>query len=88
MVPVKHFTEAELLETWFTAPGSSLPSMLHVADCAECARRYERLETKFDSLFACPHANAWRRRAVGTAMATLVALSILLTLAWPFVALG
>lgn len=84
--PVKHFSEAELLETWFEAPGSSLPTMLHVADCAACAQRYERLEAKFDSLFTCPHPNARQRRALGRTAATLVAAAVLLTFAWRFVA--
>lgn len=83
MRPVKHLSEAELLETWYMAPGASLPSMLHVADCAECSARYERLEGKFSSLFTCPHANAWRRRAIGAVLSIILALGVLVTLAWP-----
>lgn len=83
---MEHLSEAEMLESWYTAPGESLPSMMHIADCAECSRRYERLEAKFESLFTCPHANAWRRRALGVAFATLVAAAVLLTFGWRFVA--
>jgi anti-sigma factor RsiW len=48
-----HFTEADLLETYYTKPGESLPVMMHLADCADCAARYERLETKMRSLRSC-----------------------------------
>ncbi|HEX8252209.1 MAG TPA: hypothetical protein VF846_03590 [Thermoanaerobaculia bacterium] len=60
----KHFSEADLLETYYTQPGESLPVMLHLADCAECAARYERLERKIRSL-AVPHAQPeafWARQ--------------------------
>lgn len=42
----KHFSEADLLETYYTQPGESMPVMMHLADCEECAARYERLERK------------------------------------------
>ena len=51
----QHFSEADLLETYYTKPGESLPVMMHLADCAECAARYERLERKMQSLRECPH---------------------------------
>ena len=50
-----HFSEADLLETYYTKPGESLPVMMHLADCSECAARYERLEAKMHSLRSCPH---------------------------------
>jgi len=50
-----HFTEADLLETYYTKPGESLPVMLHLADCSECAGRYERLEAKMQGLRSCHH---------------------------------
>ena len=50
-----HFTEADLLETYYTRPGESLPVMMHLADCSECAARYERLEAKMRGLRACSH---------------------------------
>jgi len=50
----QHFSEADLLETYYTRPGESMPVMMHLADCAECAARYERLERKMRSLRECP----------------------------------
>ena len=50
-----HFSEADLLETYYTKPGESLPVMLHLADCTDCAARYERLETKMQGLRSCHH---------------------------------
>ena len=49
----KHYSEAELLETYYTQPGESMPVMMHLASCADCAARYERLERKLRSLAAC-----------------------------------
>lgn len=51
----QHFTEADLLETHYMQPGESMPVMMHLADCAECAARYERLDRKLRSLSACAH---------------------------------
>ena len=51
----QHFSEADLLETYYTQPGESMPVMMHLADCAECAARYERLERKMRGLAACAH---------------------------------
>jgi len=48
-----HFSEADLLETYYTRPGESLPVMMHLADCADCAARYERLESKMRGLSSC-----------------------------------
>ena len=50
-----HFSEADLLETYYTRPGESMPVMMHLADCAECAARYERLEAKMRGLRSCHH---------------------------------
>lgn len=52
MLP-KHFSEADLLETYYTQPGESMPVMMHLADCEECASRYERLERKIRGTRAC-----------------------------------
>ena len=49
----KHFSEAELLETYYTQPGESMPVMMHLAACADCAARYDRLEQKLRGLAAC-----------------------------------
>ena len=51
----QHFSEADLLETYYMQPGQSLPVMMHLADCGECAARYERLDRKMRSLTACEH---------------------------------
>ncbi|MGZ7081050.1 MAG: anti-sigma factor family protein [Thermoanaerobaculia bacterium] len=49
-----HFSEADLLETYYTKPGESMPVMMHLASCDECAARYERLERKLRDAAACP----------------------------------
>ena len=54
----RHYSEAELLETWYTKPGESMPVMMHLADCAECAERWERLDRKLRGLGACPHSES------------------------------
>jgi predicted anti-sigma-YlaC factor YlaD len=60
---VKHYTEADLLETYYTEPGQSLPVMMHLAECTDCAARYERLDQKIRALGACEHAprSFWAR---------------------------
>lgn len=64
----QHFTEADLLETYYTQPGESMPVMMHLADCSDCAARYERLERKLRSLSACEHAEKpetfWARQRI------------------------
>lgn len=64
----QHFTEADLLETYYTQPGESLPVMMHLADCSQCAARYERLERKLRGLTACEHAEKpdtfWARQRI------------------------
>jgi predicted anti-sigma-YlaC factor YlaD len=50
---MKHYSEADLLETYYTQPGAAMPVMMHLADCAECQARYERLERKLRSLSSC-----------------------------------
>jgi predicted anti-sigma-YlaC factor YlaD len=49
-----HFTEADLLETYYTKPGESMPVMMHLASCTECAARYERLQRKLRDAASCP----------------------------------
>ena len=51
----QHYSEADLLETYYTQPGESMPVMMHLAECSECASRYERLERKVRGLAACEH---------------------------------
>lgn len=48
-----HFTEADLLETYYMQPGESMPVMMHLAGCTDCAARYERLERKLREAAAC-----------------------------------
>ena len=50
---MKHYSEAELLETYYTQPGESMPVMMHLASCSDCAARYERLEAKLRGLASC-----------------------------------
>ncbi len=51
----QHFSEADLLETYYMRPGESMPVMMHLSDCADCAVRYQRLEGKMQSLRSCAH---------------------------------
>ena len=50
-----HYSEADLLETYYMQPGASMPVMMHLADCTDCASRYERLEKKVRGLSSCAH---------------------------------
>jgi hypothetical protein len=62
---MKHYSEADLLETYYTQPGESMPVMMHLADCRECAARYERLERKLRETAAChteKPATFWTRQ--------------------------
>jgi alpha-beta hydrolase superfamily lysophospholipase len=62
---MKHFSEAELLETYYTQPGESMPVMMHLASCTDCAARYERLERKLREAAACnteKPATFWTRQ--------------------------
>jgi predicted anti-sigma-YlaC factor YlaD len=62
---MKHFSEADLLETYYTQPGESMPVMMHLADCSECAARYERLERKLREASVCTTekpATFWTRQ--------------------------
>lgn len=52
---MRHYSEADLLETYYTQPGESMPVMMHLAECSECAARYERLERRVRGLAACEH---------------------------------
>jgi anti-sigma factor RsiW len=64
----QHFSEADLLETYYTQPGQSMPVMMHLADCDACAANYERLEAKMRGLRSCPHAEKpetfWARQRI------------------------
>ena len=48
-----HYSEADLLETYYTEPGASMPVMMHLARCSDCAAKYERLDRKLREAAAC-----------------------------------
>lgn len=52
----RHYSEADLLETYYVQPGQSMPVMMHLANCSDCAARYERLERKLREAASC-HTN-------------------------------
>ena len=67
----EHYTEADLLETYYTQPGESMPVMMHLAQCTECAAKYERLERKLREAAVChpeKHETFWaaQRAAIMT----------------------
>lgn len=60
-----HYSEADLLETYYTQPGESMPVMMHLAGCADCAGRYERLDRKLREAASCtpaPPESFWHRQ--------------------------
>ena len=63
----EHYTEADLLETYYAEPGASMPVMIHLAGCDGCAAKYERLDRKMREAAVChpqkPTALARLRRA-------------------------
>ncbi len=48
-----HYSEADLLETYYMQPGESMPVMMHLASCEMCAARYDALERKLRESAAC-----------------------------------
>ena len=61
----RHYTEVDLLETYYTQPGESMPVMMHLASCTECAARYEKLERKLREAASCETerpATFWSRQ--------------------------
>jgi predicted anti-sigma-YlaC factor YlaD len=50
---MKHYSEADLLETYYTQPGESMPVMMHLAGCTDCAAKYDRLERKLREASVC-----------------------------------
>jgi hypothetical protein len=62
---MSHYSEADLLETYYTRPGESMPVMMHLASCTDCAARYERLERKLREAAVCnteKPATFWQRQ--------------------------
>src|SRR5436853_2565294 len=52
--PIKHYSEAELLETYYMQPDQAMPVMQHLRTCDDCIARYNRLEQKLRAAAACP----------------------------------
>ena len=48
----KHYSEADLLETYYMLPDQSAPVMQHLRRCDDCIARYNRLEQKLRAAFA------------------------------------
>src|SRR5258708_25472400 len=62
-----HYTEADLLETYYMQPGQSMPVMMHLASCSDCAARYKRLERKLREAATChtgKHETFWSRQRI------------------------
>ncbi len=49
-----HYSEADLLETYYMQPGQSAPVMMHLASCPDCIAKFNRLERKLREAAACP----------------------------------
>jgi len=75
-----HYTEADLLETYYMEPGASMPIMMHLASCLDCAACYERLDRKMREAGAC-HAQARKPKAwVILAIAAVVIIALVVRL--------
>jgi len=62
---MKHYSEADLLETYYMQPDEATPIVAHVNDCQECQERYRRLAQKLREMAACPAdkpATFWTRQ--------------------------
>ena len=60
-----HYTEADLLETYYMQPGEASDIIAHVNECNECQDRYRRLAQKLRDVAACPSdkpATFWTRQ--------------------------
>ena len=51
---MKHFNEAELLETYYMQPPEASAIIQHVNDCNDCQDRYRKLAQKLRDVAACP----------------------------------
>ena len=51
---MKHFSEAELLETYYMQPSEASAIIEHVNGCDACQDRYRRLAQKLRDVAACP----------------------------------
>jgi len=50
----KHYSEADLLETYYMQPDEASAIIAHVNGCQECQDRYRRLAQKLRDIAACP----------------------------------
>ena len=60
-----HYTEADLLETYYMQPDEASEIIAHVDGCNECQNRYRRLAGKLRDMAACPSdkpATFWTRQ--------------------------
>jgi len=60
-----HYSEADLLETYYMQPGEASGIIAHVNDCNECQDRYRKLAQKLRDVAACPTdkpATFWTRQ--------------------------
>jgi len=76
-----HFSEADLLETYYTQPGESMPVMMHLAKCSDCAARYERLDKKMRQAAACHLEKPdtfWSRQRMSVARTLRIAAALTL----------
>jgi len=61
----KHYSEADLLETYYLQPSEATPIIEHVNDCHQCQQRYRGLARKLRDVAACPAekpATFWTRQ--------------------------
>ncbi len=61
----KHYSEADLLETYYMQPDEATPLIAHVNECGECQERYRKLARKLREAAACPAekpATFWTRQ--------------------------
>jgi predicted anti-sigma-YlaC factor YlaD len=61
----KHYTEADLLETYYMQPEEASAIIAHVDDCKECQERYRRLAEKLRESATCATdkpATFWTRQ--------------------------
>ena len=61
----RHYSEADLLETYYMQPVEATPVMSHMATCEECVERYRRLKRKLSDSATCATdrpATFWSRQ--------------------------
>jgi len=61
----RHYSEADLLESYYMTPEQASPLIAHVNECGECQQRYQRLAHKLREVSACPTdkpATFWARQ--------------------------